>query len=94
MVTGNVWTCRGVDVWKSAPIHVYMSYTPTPYFEYSFAFFFGSTFTFVISPPAHCMSFGSITLNHSQGMEASPKLSNRVVSHVAAHHFREARGNG
>jgi hypothetical protein len=33
-------------------------------------------------------------LHFRSTMEESPKLSNRVVSHVAAHHFREARGNG
>jgi PAP2 superfamily len=33
-------------------------------------------------------------LHFRSTMEESPKLSNRIVSHVAAHHFREAWGNG
>ena len=33
-------------------------------------------------------------LHFRSTMEESTKLANRVVAHVAAHHFREARGNG
>ena len=33
-------------------------------------------------------------LHFRSTMEESPKLSDRVVSYVAAHHFRESRGNG
>jgi len=32
-------------------------------------------------------------LHFRSTMEESPKLSNQIVSHVAAHYFREARGN-
>jgi len=33
-------------------------------------------------------------LHFRSTMEESPKLSKQIVSHVAAHYFREARGNG
>jgi vanadium-dependent haloperoxidase-like protein len=33
-------------------------------------------------------------LHFRSTMEESPKLSDRVVAYVAAHHFRESRGNG
>ena len=45
---------------------------PFPYRAYNFARRCGSTLIFAISPPAHCISFGSMTLNQSHGMAASP----------------------
>jgi hypothetical protein len=63
---------------------------------------------FAVGDPRHTRAYDSLTdvqdevvnarvwggLHFRSTMEASPKLSNRVVSHVAAHYFREARGNG
>ena len=48
----------------------------------AFAFFAGSTLTLVISPPAHAISFGSMTLNHSQRNRGEPEAA-RIAARQA-----------
>src|SRR5687767_2195306 len=59
---------------RGLPTHAAAATSGRPYFAYKRARLAGSTLILVMSPPAQAISFGSITLNHSHGIIASPKL--------------------